>query len=100
MSSSSSGSDSEAVSTSAPHKVKGKEKQRQKRGAVRTALGKNEGVDPDWAYKVPSGATLLNVEEEAKEFDWNSLEIEDNEVWIMRVPEGVSVFTFRKIHTH
>lgn len=93
-SSSSSGSDSETILRSADKGAKGKDKQKQKRATVKTALGKNEGVNPEWAYKVPSGATLLDAGEETEEFDWDSLENEDIELWIMRVPEDVSAFTF------
>ena len=56
---------------------------------VHTPHGRNEGVDPDWAYKPPAGMKLVDGALD-EEFDWESLKDNDDlELWIVRVPEGV-----------
>jgi len=52
--------------------------------------GKNEGTDPDWAYKPPPGAVLVDHEVDFGEFEWGDIEgDEDSELWLIRVPDGV-----------
>ena len=56
---------------------------------VHTPQGKNEGTNPDWAYRPPEGMKLVDGEHD-EEFDWESLKDDDDiELWIVRVPEGV-----------
>ncbi|OCH88236.1 hypothetical protein OBBRIDRAFT_827243 [Obba rivulosa] len=58
--------------------------------SIVTPHGKNEGEDPDWAYKPPPGAVLLNQADDFGEFDWNEVKDDENlELWLIRVPEGV-----------
>lgn len=53
--------------------------------------GRNEGVDPNWSYQPPAGMVAFDTSEVDEEFDWDSIKNDDNkELWIMRVPEGVS----------
>lgn len=71
-------------------KEKSKAKGSGQPSVVITPHGKNEGTNTDWAYKVPDGATLAQLEVD-EDFDWDSLkDDEDLELWIVRVPEGVS----------
>ncbi len=87
-SSDASSSDSEAITQTVSNKSKGKAKQQP--SVVVTPHGKNEGTNQDWAFQVPPGATLINTSKEADEFDWDTLESnEDLELWVIRVPEGV-----------
>ncbi|KAF8643551.1 hypothetical protein AX16_008939 [Volvariella volvacea WC 439] len=54
--------------------------------------GKNEGVDPNWAFKPPPSVKVLEFdnEEDEGEFDWESVnDDKNNEVWLIRIPEGV-----------
>lgn len=96
-SSEASSSDSESTPPPVERISKGKGKKTSSKGkqptVVATPQGKNEGANPDWAYKVPEGAKLLDVDEEdLGDFDWDALQAnEDLELWIMRVPEGVRV---------
>lgn len=68
--------------------------------AVVTPHGKNEGVNPDWAYKPPEGAKMLDIDEEdTADFDWDALQdSKDLELWVVRVPEGVRI-TFHPVHS-
>ncbi|KAI0345036.1 hypothetical protein BDW22DRAFT_1325995 [Trametopsis cervina] len=85
-SSEASSSDSEGSQTS---QIQEKTK-RKAPAVVVTPHGKNEGENPDWAYKPPPGAVLASPSEDADEFDWEALQDnEDIELWIMRVPEGI-----------
>lgn len=88
-----SSSDSEVASLSnRPHtRGKGKKPSKGRRSSVvATRHGKNEGHDPDWAYKPPDGAKLVEFSDEADDMDWDALAgDEDRELWIIRVPEGV-----------
>lgn len=53
---------------------------------------KNEGHDPNWAYKPPDGMVVLDMPQVDDDFDWDSLNNDENkELWIVRVPEGVSL---------
>lgn len=94
-SSESSSSDSDIPTTLTQNKLKdGQNKSKvAKRTAIATTSGKNEGVDPDWAYKPPAGAVLAAASEDVGDFDWDALEDNDDiELWVMRVPEGVRVW--------
>lgn len=54
--------------------------------------GKNEGADPNWAYQPPDGMMVLDTSQVDEDFDWDSLkDDEDKELWIVRIPEGVSL---------
>lgn len=73
----------------------GKEKHPKSKPAVEhTADGKNEGnsAHAHWEYKPPDGFVLLDhANADSDDFDWDALkEDEDLELWILRVPEGVS----------
>jgi hypothetical protein len=53
--------------------------------------GRNEGIDPDWDYRPPDGMVALDTSQIDEEFDWDSLKNDENkELWIVRVPDGVS----------
>ncbi|KIJ92069.1 hypothetical protein K443DRAFT_114158 [Laccaria amethystina LaAM-08-1] len=68
--------------TSKKSKDKGKQKSS-------TGEGKNEGVDQNWAYKPPAGAVLIEEDVDAGEFDWDKVNGDDVELWLIRVPESV-----------
>lgn len=54
--------------------------------------GRNEGIDPNWAFAPPSGSTLLEEDVDAGEFDWDKInDDEDLELCLIRVPESVSI---------
>ena len=55
-----------------------------------TGQGKNEGIDQNWAYKPPAGAVLIEEDVDAGEFDWDKVNVDDVELWLIRVPESVS----------
>jgi len=93
MSSSSSSSPSPEPSLTVlkgkPQDKKGKEKASQAAGR-----GKNEGVDPTWAYKPPPGVVLLDTRstqaQHASDFDWDAVANNpDLDLWLIRVPEAV-----------
>jgi hypothetical protein len=91
---SSSSPEPEISSSKAPNSSKNKSKEKDKPAqpaVVHTPHGKNEGTNPDWAYKPPTGSKLVDGELD-EDFDWGSLkDSEDLELWIVRVPEGVRV---------
>nr|GAT56479.1 predicted protein [Mycena chlorophos] len=63
---------------------------RQAKASTTDAGNRNEGTDPHWAYKPPSGAVLLDSSAELGEFDWDALNAdEDNELWLIRLPDGL-----------
>jgi hypothetical protein len=56
-----------------------------------TEHGKDEGTNPDWNYVPPAGTILLDHDVDSGEFDWDTVKNdEDVELWLMRVPDGVS----------
>ncbi|KAF7305228.1 hypothetical protein MKEN_01238000 [Mycena kentingensis (nom. inval.)] len=62
----------------------------QKAKNKKPSAGRNEGIDADWAYKPPAGAVAIESAADLGEFDWDALnEDEDNEVWLIRIPEGL-----------
>lgn len=73
-------------------KKKKKTSAKAKTSEVQADHGKNEGVDPNWDYAPPPGAVLVEKEEvDGGEFDWDKINNdEDLELWLIRVPEGVS----------
>ncbi|KAJ6630273.1 hypothetical protein B0H10DRAFT_2207957 [Mycena sp. CBHHK59/15] len=53
------------------------------------ANGRNEGVDPHWAYRPPRKSVLLDKSAEMGDFDWDALNGNDDlELWLIRIPEG------------
>ncbi|GLB35591.1 putative DNA-directed RNA polymerase I subunit RPA34.5 [Lyophyllum shimeji] len=67
-----------------------KPKDKGKKKSMVPDKGKNEGVDPNWAYKPPAGATLVQNVGDAGEFDWDTIANDDDlELWLIRVPESV-----------
>lgn len=81
-----------------PSKSAKKAKDRQKKlrvshpAAVVDEHGKNEGDDVNWDYKPPEGFVLMKHKVEESDFDWDAINNDDNlELWVVRVPEGVSV---------
>ena len=83
MSSSSSASSSRSSSPEPiPKNAKGKGK---------AGNTKNEGSDVNWALEPPAGAVAIdNASVSAGEFDWDAVNADqDNEVWLIRIPEGV-----------
>lgn len=72
-------------------KEKGKSKEKALAQAIGEGHGRNEGVDPNWAYQPPEGMVVLDTSGVDEDFDWDSLRDDDGkELWIVRVPEGVS----------
>ncbi|KAF8528172.1 hypothetical protein BU17DRAFT_38365 [Hysterangium stoloniferum] len=73
-----------------PEKSKSKAKDKGKsKATVQTTDIRNEGVDPNWAYKPPNGMFLMEGVEVDEDFDWDALaKDDDKELWIIRVPHG------------
>ena len=61
--------------------------------------GRNEGTDPTWNYAPPAGAVLINDDVDAGEFDWDTINNNDDlELWLIRVPESVRLIkVFSKV---
>jgi hypothetical protein len=77
-------------------KAKGK-KQSTSLNVTTTEQGQNEGTNPDWDYVPPEGTILLNHDVDSGEFDWDTVKNdEDVELWLVRVPGGVSATYFNK----
>jgi hypothetical protein len=73
-------------------KTKEKTKKGSQSAVAATGHGKNEGNDPHWAYKPPPGAVLVDHEVDVGEFEWDNVEDDDDvELWLIRIPDGVSV---------
>lgn len=73
-----------------------------KSAATKTPSGKNEGIDPHWAYKPPPGVVLVeeDVDVDAGEFDWDAINNDDDlDLCLIRVPESVSGPTCAQIQT-
>ena len=63
-----------------------------------TAVAKNEGDDPDWAYAPPKGAVLLDHTVDVGPFEWDALKDgEDTEMWLIRVPDTVRLALFSRV---
>lgn len=79
------------------HRDKNKSKEKPPVTTVLSNAGKgrNEGVDTTWAYQPPDGTVVLDTSQVDEDFDWDSLKDESKELWIVRVPEGVSLVNFR-----
>ena len=59
--------------------------------ATSSAHGKNEGTDPNHDYQPPQGAVPVDLDVDTGEFDWDALKDDDDlELWVIRVPQGVS----------
>lgn len=58
---------------------------------------RNEGTNPSWAFKPPPGATALDHTAECGPFDWDAVEGEDFELWLVRVPADVRLLPLRPI---
>lgn len=91
--------DSMSSTSSSPEpvqRIKTKKKDSKKKTKSSTAVvpehGKDEGTNPDWDYVPPEGTILLDHNVDSAEFDWDTVKNdEDVELWLVRVPEGVSV---------
>ena len=91
---------SSASSSASPEPQIAKKKSKAKGKAKATSAfqaagrGKNEGVDPTWAYKPPSDVVLVNNSiTDGGEFDWDTLSRDDDlELWLIRVPDTVCAF--------
>lgn len=91
-SSSSSSPDPRPTPKNKPTDKKGKKKATSTSQA--TTSGRNEGVDPNWAYKPPPGVVLLDTSssqaQSAGDFDWDAVANNpDLELWLIRVPDAV-----------
>ena len=59
--------------------------------------GRNEGVDPTWPYKPPSGFVLRDTSSSGQvqgmgDFDWDAVaDNPDLELWLIRVPDAVCI---------
>lgn len=61
--------------------------------ATSTAHGMNEGTDPNYDYQPPQGAVPVDLNVNPGEFNWEALKDDDGEdleLWVIRVPQGVS----------
>lgn len=88
--SSSSRTPSPAPTLKASKKSNSKDKGKHKSTAQISGHGRNEGVDPTWAYKPPADFGDLKNTTDAGDFDWDTVEgNEDVELWLIRVPESV-----------
>ena len=60
--------------------------------------GRNEGDDPSLVYKPPEGYVLMKHTADETEFDWDAINNDDNlELWVVRVPDGVSVLVLASL---
>lgn len=78
-------------------KVKSKKKSTSSK--VVAEHGKVEGTNSDWDYIPPEGTVLVDHRVDCEDFDWDA--VEDNadlELWLVRVPEVVSLFTITFIY--
>jgi hypothetical protein len=94
MSSSSSSPYSSPEPSHTALKGKAKAKKSKKKATSAAGLGRNEGVDPTWAYKPPPDFALLDTSSNelgnAGVFDWDAVaDNPDLELWLIRVPEAV-----------
>lgn len=89
-SSNESSSSSSALQPKSSNLTKKKISSKQAASKIQAGHGKNEGVDPNWAYKPPAGVSLLENPEGGGEFDWDTIENDDDlELWLIRVPDSV-----------
>jgi hypothetical protein len=76
-----------------PVKKRSKGESRKKSQRAAQADGKDEGVNPHWAYEPPAGAVQIHYEGDLGEFAWDDInKDEDSELWLVRVPEDVRTF--------
>lgn len=66
---------------------------------------RNEGVEPTWEYKPPAKFTSVHdtkdLDFEFGEFDWDEVKKEEGvELWLVRVPESVSLSSFKYLRRH
>lgn len=72
-------------------KVKSKKKSTNSK-VVAEEHGKDEGTNPDWDYVPPEGTVLVDHHIDCEDFDWDAVKNnEDFELWLVRVPESVSL---------
>lgn len=50
---------------------------------------RNEGINPHWAFKPPAGTVALDHDEDFAEYDWDAVNDEDVELWLVRAPADV-----------
>ncbi|KAG6826391.1 hypothetical protein H0H92_016001 [Tricholoma furcatifolium] len=90
MSSSDASSSSSSERESTPPHTKRNDKGKKKALPTSDQSGKNEGPDPNWKYKPPAGATLLQNVSDAGDFDWDAVASNDDlELWLIRVPDSI-----------
>ena len=82
---------SSAEASTKKHRSKKKEKSTSQPASVVTPHGKNEGINTEWAYQPPPGATLINHIVDAGQFDYDDLKGQEEhlEMWIVRIPDTV-----------
>jgi hypothetical protein len=74
-------------------KKKSKDKSKKNTKVTITGHGKDERTNPNWDYVPPEGTILLDHDVDSGEFDWDAVKNnEDVELWLIRVPEGVSIY--------
>ena len=86
-------SDTPSLSIQVPKKKK--KKSTKDKGTDKLDQGKNEGVNPNWAYVPPPGSVLIEEDDDADagEFDWDKINDDDDlELCLIRVPDSVSYF--------
>ncbi|KAF7353838.1 hypothetical protein MVEN_01069400 [Mycena venus] len=67
-----------------------KSKAAEKAKKISQEKGRNEGVDPNWAYSPPNKSVRLEESADIGDFDWDELNGNpDLELWLVRIPEGV-----------
>lgn len=83
-------------SSSAPEEIIPKQSKKLKNKGKKitaeiTVSGRNEGVDPHWAYKPPRGVVVVEEEVNAGDFDWDAINNDDDlDLWLIRAPQSVS----------
>lgn len=90
--------------SSKPAKSSSKSKAKSKATVTETSddvpvEARNEGVEPTWEYKPPAKFASVHdakgLEFEFGDFDWDSVKKDEEvEVWLVRVPESVSLPNF------
>lgn len=54
---------------------------------------RNEGTNPHWAFKPPQGVVPLDHAVDFGAFDWDAANDDDVELWLVRVPADVRIYS-------
>lgn len=68
-------------------------------------IEEDSSSESELSYQPPAGSVLLKHDIDAGEFDWDSINDDENlELWVIRVPDAVSthffLHSFDHLHIH